>query len=185
MVNRQHAVTVYGQESPRGRRRRRILAGLVVLAAIPAIGATLAASITINGGSGIEFGQGQVGASACDSTITVTPSTSWSTSRSLFEVDTITLTGVDLSAGGDDCRGKTFRVTLLDSSGTDLGFLLFAIAATDQATAADDFVEDAASTQTHTIAGITFSASSTLAATITAATKVDASQVARITLQTS
>lgn len=169
-------------------RRRRIVAGLVVLSVIPVIGYTLAATITINGGSGIEFGQGQVATSACDTSMTVTPGTSWSTSRSLFLVDTVTLTGVDLAAGGDDCRGKIFIVTLLDSSGTDLGHLQFAVAATDQSTAGADFVEDDAnSTQDHTIADITFSASSTLVATIseTAAAKVDASQVSRVTIQTS
>lgn len=182
-----HSTIVHstGSEGHPSRRRRRILAGLVVLAAIPAIGYTLAASITINGGSGIEFGQGAVAASACDTTITVTPGTTWSNGGSVFEVTSITLSDVDLDAGGDDCRGKTFVVTMLDSSGTDIGNLKFAIAATDQATAADDFVEDAASTQAHTIAGITFSASSSLVATISAGSKVDASQVARITLQTS
>ncbi|NBP52131.1 MAG: hypothetical protein EBU70_13325, partial [Actinobacteria bacterium] len=65
----QHATIVRpsGQiEQPNRRRRRRILAGLVVLAAVPAIGWTLAASISINSGNGIEFGQGATAASACD-----------------------------------------------------------------------------------------------------------------------
>jgi len=176
--------------SPTGRgiRRRRVVAGLIVLAAIPAIGYTLAATITINGGSGIEFGQGQVATSACDTTMSVSPGTSWNSSQSKFLVDTVTLTGVDLAAGGDDCRGKTFIVTLLDSSGTDLGHLQFAVAATDETAGADDFVEDDTnSTQDHTIAGITFSSSSTLVATISeaAAAKVDASLVSRVTIQTS
>ena len=185
----QHATIVRpsGQIEQPHRRRRRILAGLVVLAAVPAIGWTLAASISINSGNGIEFGQGATAASACDAVINITPGTSWNNTSGIFEVTSITLSDVDLVATGEDCRGKTFLVTMLDSSGTDIGNLKFVIDSTDDTSGTpDDFTEDlAASTQDHTIANITFAASSDLVATITEATKVDASLVARITLQTS
>ncbi len=184
----QHATIVRpsGQIEQPNRRRRRILAGLVVLAAVPAIGWTLAASISINSGNGIEFGQGATAASACDAVINITPGTSWNNTSGIFEVTSITLSDVDLVAGGEDCQGKTFLVTMLDSGGTDIGNLKFAIDSSDDTSGTpDDFTEDAASTQDHTIANITFAAASDLVATITEATKVDASLVARITLQTS
>ena len=47
--------------------------GLSALVLIPTIGSTLAGSISINAGSGVEFGQGVVSTAACDGAITVAP----------------------------------------------------------------------------------------------------------------
>ena len=47
--------------------------GLSALVLIPTIGSTLAGSISINAGSGGEFGQGVVSTAACDGAITVAP----------------------------------------------------------------------------------------------------------------
>ena len=53
--------------------------GLSALVLIPTIGSTLAGSISINAGSGVEFGQGVVSTAACDGAITVAPTSELTT----------------------------------------------------------------------------------------------------------
>ena len=82
--------------------------GLAAVILIPTIGATLAGSIGIGSGT-IEFGQGVVSTAACDSEITVLPTTSYTS-------DTFTLTTIVVSAIADNCDGKYFTVKVLSGS---------------------------------------------------------------------
>jgi hypothetical protein len=82
-----------------------------MLGVIPVIGSTLAASISLNSGSDIEFGQGTAAVVACDSSITLTPTSTFS--GSTFSLATVVATNVD--AG---CSGKKLTLKALNSSGT-------------------------------------------------------------------
>ena len=82
--------------------------GLAAVILIPTIGATLAGSIGIGSGT-IEFGQGVVSTAACDSAITVLPTTSYTS-------DTFTLTTIAISAIADNCYDKFFNVKVLSGS---------------------------------------------------------------------
>ena len=90
--------------------------GVSALVLIPTIGSTLAGSISINAGSGVEFGQGVVDTAACDDTISVAPTSTLNPGGfgtvPFFEILSITLSGI---AG--DCFGKTFRLSAYDFNG--------------------------------------------------------------------
>lgn len=92
----------------------KIVFGAALLLVIPLLGNTFAGSITINNaGQRVEFGQGIVSAVVCDSTgVTITPTASYRNSD--FVLETLTVTGVDLSANA--CRGKTLSFYVIDTS---------------------------------------------------------------------
>ena len=80
-------------------RNLKIVLGIAVLVAVPVIGTTLAASITIGtSNAAINFGQGVVQATACDSAVTVTAATSFtnSTGAGSFKTGDVTITGLDI-----------------------------------------------------------------------------------------
>ncbi len=89
-------------------RSLKIALGLAAVILIPTIGATLAGSINIGSGS-IEFGQGVVSTAACDSAITVLPTTSYTS-------DTFTLTTIAFSGLADACNEKFLNVKVLSGS---------------------------------------------------------------------
>ena len=80
-------------------------------------GSTLAASITLNSGTSVEFGQGVQLVAACDSAITVTPTSTFvndtDSAQSNFRLATIVLSNV-----GAGCLGKKLRITGYTSSET-------------------------------------------------------------------
>jgi hypothetical protein len=94
-------------------RNLKIFLGIGALIAVPAIGTTLAANITVNGGS-VQFGQGISQAVACDPLVTITPSSAFTnaddsvTATSSFKLSQIALSAVDNSSGG--CLNKTFTI---------------------------------------------------------------------------
>ena len=94
-------------------RTAKFIFGAVILLALPVIGTTLAASISINSGSSVQFGQGVIQATACDEAITVTANTSFTNASGAgsFNVDTITLSGI-----ADACSAKTFTVRAYDTT---------------------------------------------------------------------
>ena len=73
-------------------RNLKIALGLAAVILIPVIGSTLAGSITVSGGA-VEFGQGVVTATACDSQITVTPSSVLT--GGVFNLESITVSNID------------------------------------------------------------------------------------------
>lgn len=104
-------------ETTKKKSRKGIYIGIAILALVPVIGSTYAASIAVNSGSAIEFGQGQNAVTACDSSITITPTSTFTPGTNnadgTFSLDTVVLGGVDTSA----CNGKTFKLVARDSSG--------------------------------------------------------------------
>ena len=91
-------------------RNLKIALGLAAVILVPTIGSTLAGSITVGTGT-VEFGQGVVTTAACDSTITVTPSSVLT--NSMFFLDTVVISDIDAST----CDGKYFTIKAL-SNGT-------------------------------------------------------------------
>ena len=99
-------------------RNLKIALGLAAVILVPTIGSTLAASIEINTGSAIAFGQGIVQAIACDTEISVTPAATFDNMEvaGSFPLGTITLGGL-----ADACSGKTFTIRAFgDASDTAL-----------------------------------------------------------------
>jgi hypothetical protein len=96
-------------------RRNVLIAGSAV--GLLAIGTTLAANISLNGGNNVEFGQGVAATTACDSNITITPySTFVNTAGSgSSKLTSIRFSGVDSSPGA--CAGKVFEIKAYDDNG--------------------------------------------------------------------
>ena len=87
--------------------RKGLFIGIGILAATPILGSTLAASISL-GSSAIEFGQGSIAVTACDTEVTVTPVASFDPgtgANGTFYLDKFTVTGVD-----EACVGKTMTL---------------------------------------------------------------------------
>jgi len=89
---------------------------IVVVAAvlIPKIGSTFAGSITLNGDQAVEFGQGTLMTTTCDESITITPTSRFSTGTSAFYLGDITVSGLDAS----ECYDDMFTITVFDPSGS-------------------------------------------------------------------
>lgn len=90
----------------------KIVLGIGALIAVPAIGSTLAAQITIGTGD-IQFGQGVQQAVACDNQIVVTPLASFTNADGggTFKLASIEVTGI--AAG---CNGKTFTLKVFNNT---------------------------------------------------------------------
>jgi len=91
---------------------------IVVVAAvlIPKIGSTFAGTITLNGDQSVEFGQGTVMTTACDDSITITPTSSFNTVAKNFDLGDITVSGLDTSA----CYADMFTITVFDGKGVPI-----------------------------------------------------------------
>jgi len=96
----------------------KVMLGLAGIAAVALLGSTLAANISLNGGSGVEFGQGVALTTACDSDITSTPSATFvnAAGAGTFNFTTVAFTNVSSA-----CLGKTFTLKAYgDTSATPL-----------------------------------------------------------------
>ena len=102
---------------------RKTILGIAAAAAIAVVGSTLAANITINSGSNLEFGQGLTQTAACSggNSIDMTPTSSFVNASG---AGSFYLTGIKFSNTGlATCAGKTFTIKAWDaSSGTALTF---------------------------------------------------------------
>jgi hypothetical protein len=108
------------------RRSKKIIAGLLIATIGPLIATTLAASVTLNGGTSFEFGQGSNLTIACDTTINTAIAEAWVNANSYFKVSTITLSAINNAVAGagagtdSGCGNKLIKVSLLDSSGVPI-----------------------------------------------------------------
>jgi len=114
------------ENAPRPVRKKssssKIVLGFASIAAVAMLGSTLAASITLNDDTDVEFGQGVAQTTACDSDgITVTPISTFNNASNIFELTSVQLTGVNDSA----CAGKLFTLKGYSNSG-DTPVLTFA-----------------------------------------------------------
>ena len=81
--------------------------GLASIAAVALLGSTLAANISLNSGTGVEFGQGVALTTACDDSITSTPSATFANAAGAGQFNFTTVAFSDVSS---DCWGKTFTL---------------------------------------------------------------------------
>ena len=104
-------------------RRTRIVFGLFVVIAIPMFASALAASVTLNNGDAVEFGQGTGLVIACDEEIVTRINEEWSEMIEDFRVSTIELTDLNVAVSTDPdsgCGGKVIKIQLLDNLGVPL-----------------------------------------------------------------
>jgi hypothetical protein len=170
----------------------KVMLGIAALVAVPVVGTTLAASITINGGGGnnVNFGQGVIVAAACDSTITVTPYSSFVEADNVFKLSSIKISDLDPVA----CASKTLRLRFYATTAgvTDDPLVVAATPSASPATPTAIVVTMPAATATtaptretnadYTVSTLS-SASDPTEFTVTLTTKPAASSVDRITIE--
>jgi len=95
----------------------KVLLGVGLVTVVMGMGSTLAASITLSSTS-IEFGQGVATTTACDSSITVTPYSTYvnDTATPDFLFSSVALSNIDTSTAA--CGGKTFVLKAYTDSST-------------------------------------------------------------------
>ena len=95
---------------------------IALLATLGLGGGVLAANITVNSGNAIEFGQGTVTTIACDTDVTLVPTSTYVSPN--FLLTSVEIRNIDqrqgTNAGENGCNGKTLTVKVLNSSGTVL-----------------------------------------------------------------
>jgi hypothetical protein len=110
---------------PDGRKLLPRFLGVAALIGAITFGSTFAASINLNSGAPVEFGQGIAQVTACDSNIALTPVSSFVNSDYAdFMFAGITLSGVDStdqSESSEGCAGKGFTIKAYGSGGSYLG----------------------------------------------------------------
>jgi hypothetical protein len=94
----------------------KVAVGIGSLAAITGLGSTLAASITLNGDSPVEFGQGVAITAACngEDDITFTPTSEYLPDEGKFVLSSFTLSGINTNTTdqytGIGCAGKVLII---------------------------------------------------------------------------
>jgi hypothetical protein len=157
----------------------KVMLGLAGIAAVALLGSTLAANISLNGGSGVEFGQGVALTTACDSEITSTPTATFANAAS---GGTFNFTTVAFSNVSSACLGKTFTLKAYgDTSATPLNIATVSSNAYSSAT----FTFTTASTTSPgiTTAGWSFSSASSGLSLGFLGTQATAGAVAKLTLE--
>ena len=105
-----------------GRFKNKIILGTTLIATVPLVLSTFAASVTVGTGS-LEFGQGSQQATACDKQIYVALGEEWKSaptpedsSAGYFRVRTVTVSNLDLQS----CAGKKLRIRLIDGASAEI-----------------------------------------------------------------
>lgn len=105
-----------------GRHKSKIIFGTAVIALVPMLLSTFAASVTVGNGN-LEFGQGSQQAVACDQNVYVALGEEWhgaptdvDLSAGFFRVRTVTVSNLDI----ESCAGKRLRVRLVDGSSNEI-----------------------------------------------------------------
>ena len=111
--------------SPKKRARIATFIGGAFLLA--ALGSTFAANITINTTNSLEYAQGVTQATACESTISVTPVNRFinSAGGGAFYLETITVTDTETisnSTGLSKCIGKSIKISVFGNTGSALTY---------------------------------------------------------------
>ena len=110
----------------------KVMLGLAGIAAVALLGSTLAANISLNGGSGVEFGQGLALTTACDGSITSTPAATFVNAANGGSFNFSTVAFSDVSSA---CWGKTFTLKAYgDTSATPLNLTTVSSTAYSSAT---------------------------------------------------
>jgi len=94
----------------------KVMLGLAGIAAVALLGSTLAANISLNSGTGVEFGQGVALTTACDDSITSTPTATFvnAANGGGFNFSTVAFSNVSSA-----CWGKTFTLKAYGDTSAD------------------------------------------------------------------
>ena len=102
--------------------KSKIVFGVAVMAFVPFLFSTFAASVTVGNGA-LEFGQGSQQAIACDSKIYIAMGEEWhgaptqnDPSAGFFRVRAVTVSNLDLQ----NCAGKKLRIRLIDGTSQEI-----------------------------------------------------------------
>jgi hypothetical protein len=107
----------YEPSARSSKKKFKVVLGIGLLAAVMGMGSTLAASITLNAGSAVEFGQGIASTAACDSAITITPFSTYANAvAGDFLFSSFTLSNVDTRTAG--CASKYFIIKAFTNTDT-------------------------------------------------------------------
>ena len=152
----------------------KLLIGIGAIVGVIALGSTLAASINLNTGKPVEFGQGVVQTTACDNNILVTPFARFvnATGEGSFMFAGISLSILDTTTQG--CAGKSFSIEAFGQGGSSLATYSISVGADGWFTSEDGQITNEGSQ------GVT----SGVTLTFTSAT-LDAANVYTITIQSS
>jgi membrane-bound inhibitor of C-type lysozyme len=163
----------------------KVMLGLAALVLIPVIGTTFAATIAVNTGGAVEFGQGVTQTTACDNAVTVLPTASFANSASIDTATVFSLNTIKISDIASTCNDKTFTVKVYDNAGANP--LTIATASGSAVTTAVSVVFKSAGSGMAPVAttNATVSDQSSTSFTITLATAVPATEVYKITVETS
>jgi hypothetical protein len=93
-------------------KKMKIALGAAVLLLIPILGTTFAASIAVNGGGAVQFGQGVASVEACDQAIKIKPDGSYDYDTNSFYLETVTVDEINTT----DCNGKVVILRAFDST---------------------------------------------------------------------
>jgi len=105
-----------------GKYKSKMIIGVVVIALVPSLLSTFAASVTVGTGS-LEFGQGSQQAIACDDMVYIALGEEWhpaptpsDSSAGFFRIRTATISNLNLEA----CAGRKLRLRLIDGTSAEL-----------------------------------------------------------------
>jgi hypothetical protein len=105
-----------------GKYRNKVMLGTAIVAFVPFLLSTFAASVTVGSGA-LEFGQGSQQAIACDDTVYVALGEEWhpnptpeDPSAGFFRLRTATISNLNLTT----CAGKKLRLRLIDGSSAEI-----------------------------------------------------------------
>jgi len=90
-------------------RNLKIALGLAAVILIPTIGSTLAGSIAVGSGS-VEFGQGTTATAACDDSINIIPTSTYTSSGSFA------LTSISVGSLETSCNNKYLKIKVINAS---------------------------------------------------------------------
>jgi len=135
---------------------------------------TFAASISLNSGSSVEFGQGVSRVTACDSAVTLTPLRSFvnASSAGSFLFSGVTLSNLDTTAQG--CAGKTLSMASYGDTGNSLSTFSVSVASDGSFTSSNGSLSNVGSQGSASNVTLTFTSPS-----------VNTSAVYKITMESS
>jgi hypothetical protein len=148
----------FEDESVRPRRSRSIFAVALLLISGYFIQSTFAGNISLNSGSGVEFGQGVLQATTCDNAVTLTPQSTFANVAGAggYNFSTLTISNLDSTLQG--CAGRTLTIKGYGDSGTALTTFSIAIAPDGSYSTSNGTLSNQAAQGTSSAVTITLSA---------------------------
>ena len=111
------SMLIFEASSPQqlGKKRSlKVFFGIGTIAVVTALGSTFASNINLNGNQNVEFGQGVVQSTACDDSVTITPTSGFSNAQGAFILSSIEVSGIN--SDSSHCMNKSFTIRVYDES---------------------------------------------------------------------